>query len=649
MGASSVWAVDWENDGDMDIVATAYEDDQVAIFENDGSDEPNFTPHLIATSFDGAWYVRSLDLDGDSDQDILAAAEDGDEISLWFRDGSWVFTQVVVSDDFDGANACVATDLDSDGDIDIVGVAKNLNRVSWFENNGNWEFTETVLTSDLLGARGLDIGDLDGDGDPDIVAGGGDNYDVGELRWWRNCINDPGPDFIEYTIDDINEGYKWVTIRDMNEDGIPDILTAAYASNRMMWWRNTINGSENEFELVEVEDLFIGATCINTGDIDLDGDLDVVGAAWYAEDIEWWENNGDDEYSRHLLASERPRARGAITVDIDGDGDLDVVSAVRGESGGGAGSVIEWYENSADPTPDPPLPFNLLSPEDGCTVATGDTTLTWEETTDPDLYDSITYVLWLATNNEFTENLDSVFLDSCSYYFAGMGDQQTWYWKVRAQDTNTAGTWSNEIWSMISTILYPPSNLVYELDSDSGSVELQWDHGTETRLSVPSELDELDDFIEYIVYRQSNEVGRSTEQTFTDILPEYGTYIYTVTALFDAGESQPTNPDTVEWIDTGIEDRMYTGVPSDWSIVATYPNPFNPNLVVVIGVPHGAELTIRVINILGREVALISRGNCDAGYHSFQFNASHLAGGMYFIHASVPGEMDETRKVFLLK
>ncbi|MDP8208420.1 MAG: T9SS type A sorting domain-containing protein [Candidatus Electryonea clarkiae] len=96
---------------------------------------------------------------------------------------------------------------------------------------------------------------------------------------------------------------------------------------------------------------------------------------------------------------------------------------------------------------DPPEAFGLVSPEDGYTSFVNSVTLEWDTTTDPDPEDEVSYVAWYATDSEFTTNLDSVEIPDTTYGLTGLLDDQTYWWKIRAQDTNTTGTWSTETYS----------------------------------------------------------------------------------------------------------------------------------------------------------------------------------------------------------
>lgn len=59
--ANMVWAIDVDNDGDTDIVSAAHKDDDVTWWENNGTG--NFTERTIDGSLNGAWEIRSIDLE----------------------------------------------------------------------------------------------------------------------------------------------------------------------------------------------------------------------------------------------------------------------------------------------------------------------------------------------------------------------------------------------------------------------------------------------------------------------------------------------------------------------------------------------------------------------------------------------------------
>ncbi len=89
--------------------------------------------------------------------------------------------------------------------------------------------------------------------------------------------------------------------------------------------------------------------------------------------------------------------------------------------------------------------------------------------------------------------------------------------------------------------------------------------------------------------------------------------------------------------------------PSRFAMQAAYPNPFNPATSVAVTLPESAALTVSVFNVAGQQVAELANGQFTAGQHNLTFDAQGLASGLYFIHATVPGRLDQTQKVMLVR
>ncbi len=78
------------------------------------------------------------------------------------------------------------------------------------------------------------------------------------------------------------------------------------------------------------------------------------------------------------------------------------------------------------------------------------------------------------------------------------------------------------------------------------------------------------------------------------------------------------------------------------------PNPFNPVTSIGITVPKDSHVSLVVYDIGGRKIATLIDGNCSAGQHSVDWNASEFASGIYFCRMEAGG-VSETRKMTLLK
>ncbi|MBD3165943.1 T9SS type A sorting domain-containing protein [bacterium] len=88
--------------------------------------------------------------------------------------------------------------------------------------------------------------------------------------------------------------------------------------------------------------------------------------------------------------------------------------------------------------------------------------------------------------------------------------------------------------------------------------------------------------------------------------------------------------------------------PYEWALEGVYPNPFNPTTQIAFSLKSRAQVNIRVYNVMGREVAVLSERTMAAGRHTVAFNGQGLASGLYFLRFDA-GPIHEVRKMILMK
>ncbi len=97
---------------------------------------------------------------------------------------------------------------------------------------------------------------------------------------------------------------------------------------------------------------------------------------------------------------------------------------------------------------------------------------------------------------------------------------------------------------------------------------------------------------------------------------------------------------------TGVENN--NNLPNDFSLMQNYPNPFNPNTTITYQISTQSYVTLKIFDVLGRELTtLVSRVE-EAGYKSVNFNATKLPSGIYFYRLTA-GSFVETKKLVLMK
>jgi tetratricopeptide (TPR) repeat protein len=241
-GAVHVEVIDFENDGDLDVLIAAMgvilptdaRMGQVIILENDGHE--NFTAHTIAEGVQRVTDVRGGDIDGDGDLDLSVAQFGYTQGQVqWFENkGDWNFLphQLI---DRSGAIHAPIVDIDNDGDLDILALlSQEWETVYAFVNDGKGNFTQTILhdVADAdFSSSGMSVVDLDQDGDVDIVWTNGDAFVSVDYRplpthgvqWLENNGN---LDFTYHRIGQMDGAYG-PSIADWDGDGDFDIVTVA--------------------------------------------------------------------------------------------------------------------------------------------------------------------------------------------------------------------------------------------------------------------------------------------------------------------------------------------------------------------------------------------------------------------------------------
>ena len=330
-GAFGVIIKDLDFDGDMDIIATGLDGDDVNWYENDGSE--NFTERSIDGNLDGALGLVVNDMDGDGDMDVFATAFAGDDVVWYENDGSQSFTKTVIDANLTTTYGLDVQDLDSDGDMDVIATGRGINDVVWYENNGAESFTEKTIDADLDGAGRLVVRDLDEDGDMDVIVTA---LDANDVVWYANNGSES---FTKSIIDDDLENARHVVVHDLDDDGDLDVIaTSSDASgDDLVWYAN--DGSEN-FTASAIANDLSEAFDLEVADLDGDNDQDVIVTVFTDNDVLWYANNGSEIFTKNTIDNNFGGVAELAVEDLDSDGDMDVVVTAR------TADDIKFYANS---------------------------------------------------------------------------------------------------------------------------------------------------------------------------------------------------------------------------------------------------------------------------------------------------------------
>ncbi len=325
-GAQCVHAADFDGDGDVDLLGAALYGDEIDWWENTDSNGLAWTLHTVDAEVSHPTSVYAIDVDDDGDMDILGTSYYDDTITWWENlDGTGLsWGEHTVGSEFSNPWCVHAADVDGDGDVDVLGAAFYGDAISWWENlDGTGQsWTEHSIGTQFNGALSVYTADVDGDGDLDVI--GGAAYEA-DITWWEN-LDGVGQSWTEHSVNGLF-GNPWdVYAADMDGDGDVDVLGCDTYEGDIVWCENR-DGEGLLWSGHNVSNTSNDVHGIQAADVDGDGDMDVLGAAG---ELGWWENlDGTGQYWIEHTIDSTYRYKTVYSTDVDGDGEVDVLGTAE--------------------------------------------------------------------------------------------------------------------------------------------------------------------------------------------------------------------------------------------------------------------------------------------------------------------------------
>ena len=323
----------------------------------------------IAVDAEGAHCVKTADLDGDGDLDVITASRTDGNLR-WYRNEGAAGFVVAVIDVIDGIYIATPGDIDADGDVDIFIASVSevrpqllaaqidspatdvLGTVLWYENDGQAvpSFERHVIYGALNYPVSLHAADLDGDGDLDAMSA---SRDDNRILWYENNGDRINPIFFPRTITESALGAVSVHAADFDGDGDLDVVSASENDDQIAWYENQgQRPPQFTTHIIRYTDLPLPlkldyAKSVFGVDVDKDGDQDIVFGSEHHDQVGWYENDGAETptFVPHIVASDVLHVKFVGAVDLDLDGDIDLLSASTGDH------TVAWYENDGNSDP----------------------------------------------------------------------------------------------------------------------------------------------------------------------------------------------------------------------------------------------------------------------------------------------------------
>lgn len=544
--------------------------------------------------------VNWIDYDNDGDLDLFVSngKQGGENNFLYRNDGGGNFTKIVSSpvvSDSRSSDGSTWGDFDNDGDVDLYVTNWYGQPNLFYTNNGDGTFTQvsgSALSTNNTFSEAASWGDYDRDGDLDLYVCNSDGDRRNNL--YRN--NGDGTFTRITTGDPVTDTYysrnaDWI---DYNNDGAVDLFVANEGNQPENIYKNNNNGTFTRTAVAPLTASGGNTTSSSWEDIDNDGDFDVLVVNYNDQNNIIFLNNGDGTFTKVTdgpVVNDGGDSFGSVMGDVDNDGDVDIYITNAFSTSGRVKNFFYLNNGNGTFTKDT---ADIVSQETGWSYGTalGD-------------YDNDGWLdLFVAKCFGQTEN---------NSLFKNNGGSNGWL-KI-----NLAGTVSNSsaIGAVVKVFASINGSMVMQSRRVAGSSgycgqTLQLHFGLGNAAAADSIVIEFPSGV-----RQS--LG-STAKNQTLAIVEDST-------LF-----------------TSVEEEY---IPGEFQMMNNYPNPFNPETVILFSIPREGKVDVTVFNQQGELITKLVDGIMPGGMHRIPFNASSLASGVYYYRVSYNGEFAYGKMMYL--
>lgn len=260
-------------------------------------------------------------------------------VTVWHIGANIITNRHLVTTNFSQPRSVAAGDIDDDGDTDLAAVGYGAGQVAWWENTdgSGTSWVARIVCASFAGGTTIDLEDFDDDGNMDITAAAGAS--IHEIRWWENTSG-VGTNWVEHLVTNFFWYPQCISAADVNRDGDMDVVGAGSFHNEILWCENATGDGTSWIER-RADGSFSGAYGVHAADVDGDNRTDILGAALYADDIAWWRNTtgAGTSWTEYTIEASLDGAICVYATNMDGDADVDVLAAAQNAD------AVTWWEN----------------------------------------------------------------------------------------------------------------------------------------------------------------------------------------------------------------------------------------------------------------------------------------------------------------
>jgi len=284
----------------------------------------------------------------------------------------------------------------------------------------------------------------------------------------------------------------------------------------------------------------------------------------------------------------------------------------------------------------------LSSPASGATMVPVQTEMSWYA-----VPGATSYHVQVATDSSFTTLiLDDAGVLNLSRALGPLDRETHYVWRVRANNAGQPGAWSvARGFTSVLGLPAAPVLLLPENDATDQTIRpsLSWE-ALDSALDYHVQLAE-DDTFSQLVFEDSTLAYQATGKLF---LSYATTYYWRVRTRNVIGKSEWSATFSFTIAIGTSSDEEDAGLPLSFALNHGYPNPFSRLVQIPFDLPETANVSLKIHDIIGREIATIYSGILPAGRHRYNWDALNRPSGIY-IYTLTANHFSATRQLILIR
>ena len=316
---------DWNGDGRIDAATANPSQNNVTVLDGDGTGR-FVTPRALVVGTQPE-AILTADFDADGRADLAVVNYGSDSVQVWRGDGAGGFTLRTTLTTGDMPNAAAAADFNGDGRIDLAIGSYGADSVAVHAGDGSGGFGAPLLLSPGFGPRAVTATDINLDGRIDLLVGLSKVSGVGELAVLAG--NGAGGFAAPVRIGS-GPAPTAIVVGDLNNDGIPDVVSVNKIGNSVSVFQNTGGGLFRIADRVKLADGTYPHD-VAVADFNRDGRLDVATPSEAYDHVARSLGQADGSFAAPVTFGQTGTTPVSIVArDLNGDGAPEILTANNG-------------------------------------------------------------------------------------------------------------------------------------------------------------------------------------------------------------------------------------------------------------------------------------------------------------------------------